>query len=410
MKPAVIKNDAQYRESMARIEELAAVDPVPSSREGAELELLALLVEDYERKRYVFERPDPVEAVQFRMLEQDLRQADLVPYFGSRSRVSEFLSRQRPLTVNMIRDLSNGLGISADILVQETVTPALEAKERVSAEIDWTKFPVKEMVSRGWIAVDKRRSSATKAYEAVRVFVERALGDAQPGVLARRTIKGDAFSWDAIYALTAWQARVLEKAGRSREKSQARFSYDKINEAFFRDLIALSRFDNGPSRAIEFLDCAGIALVVEEHLAKTKLDGAAMLSSSGMPVIGLTLRFDRIDNFWFTLIHELVHVWKHLSNPGDVFLDRLVDKESTEKLEKEANRYARDLLIPRPAWKSASVRQMPTKGGIVAFAEEIGIHPAIVAGRIQKESGNYAVFADMVGKGKVRSQLLSALK
>jgi HTH-type transcriptional regulator/antitoxin HigA len=97
-----------------------------------------------------------------------------------------------------------------------------------------------------------------------------------------------------------------------------------------------------------------------------------------------------------------MHVWKHLSNPGDVFLDRLADKESTETIEKEANRFARDLLISRADWRTASVRQMPTKAGILAFASEKGIHPAIVAGRIQKETENYAIFADLVGQGSVR--------
>jgi HTH-type transcriptional regulator/antitoxin HigA len=155
---------------------------------------------------------------------------------------------------------------------------------------------------------------------------------------------------------------------------------------------------------VKYLRKFGIAVVIEEHLPRTKLDGGAMLSANGKPVIGLTLRFDRIDNFWFTLAHELVHVWKHLNNPGDVFLDRLADKESTEAIEKEANRYARDLLIPRSAWKTASLRQMPTKSGIAGFAAELGIHPAIVAGRIQRDTENYAVFKDLVGQGLVRKQ------
>jgi HTH-type transcriptional regulator/antitoxin HigA len=96
-----------------------------------------------------------------------------------------------------------------------------------------------------------------------------------------------------------------------------------------------------------------------------------------------------------------------LSNPGDVFLDRLVDKESTEVVEKEANRIARDWLISRASWKSASVRQMPTRVGILSFASELGISPAIVAGRIQKEAENYALFTDMVGQGSIRSKFLA---
>ena len=65
----------------------------------------------------------------------------------------------------------------------------------------------------------------------------------------------------------------------------------------------------------------GIPLVVEPHLPKTRLDGAAMLSSKGRPVIGLTIRHDRIDNFWFTLVHELIHVQEHLTTDSETFID-----------------------------------------------------------------------------------------
>lgn len=402
MKLAVVKTEAQYREYLARIEDLVARDPSPQSAEGSELELLSLLVEDYERRVYAFDKPDPVEAVQFRMLEQDLRQVDLVPYFGSRSRVSEFLSRQRPLTLQMIRDLSEGLGIPTDVLVQESVSAKTEAGGEGSGSFDWTQFPIKEMCARGWIQVETRRADIAKSAEAVQSFIERALGGAKPGVLARRTIRGDAFTWQTNLALTAWQARVLQKAAEPAFCPRVRFQLDQLTDGFFAQLIALSTRKDGPLAAVDFLRDAGIAVVIEEHLSKTKLDGAAMLSGSGVPVVGMTLRFDRLDNFWFTLVHECVHVWKHLSNPGDVFLDRLADKESTEAIEKETNRLTRDILISRSDWRTASVRQMPTKAGIVAFASEHKIHPSIVAGRLQRESENYAIFKDMVGQGDVR--------
>jgi HTH-type transcriptional regulator/antitoxin HigA len=406
MKPAVIKTEAQYRQGLARLEELVIGDPSPESDDGAELELLSLLVEDYEKKVFPFERPDPVEAIQFRMLEQDLRQVDLVPYFGSRSRVSEFLARQRPLTVTMVRELSAGLGIPAEVLVQDSLSSTRRTVKETDSELEWSKFPISEMASRGWIQLEKRRADVAIGVEAVRTFIEQALGGAQAGVLARRTIRGEAFSWPAIYALTAWQARVLQKAELPDYGPRGEFEFSKIDEVFFKELVTLSQFDDGPVKAVNYLRDAGIAVVIEEHLARTKLDGAAMLAGSGKPVIGLTLRFDRVDNFWFTLLHELVHVWKHLNNPGDVFLDRLADKESTEAIEKEADRYARDLLISRAQWKAAAVRQSPTRAGIVDFAAEQKVHPAIVAGRIQRDYENYTLFKDMVGQGTVRDLFL----
>lgn len=404
MKPAVVKSRDQYAQYLARIEELVPFDPAPDSPMGQELELLSLLVEEYEGRTFIFEKPDPVEAVKFRMMEQDLKQVDLVPYFGSRSRVSEFLSRQRPLTVSVIRELSEGLGIPSDVLLQESVQVE-PTRAGTEVEWDWSKFPIKEMLSRGWISKTTARAKPADVAETVRAFIEQALGGAQAGVLTRRTFKGDAFSWSSVYALTAWQARVLQKATLQSAWAQSTFQYERINEEFLRSLVQLSRFEDGPKRALASLNEIGIAVVVEEHLARTKLDGAAMIAGNGKPVIGLTLRFDRLDNFWFTLMHELVHVWKHLSNPGEIFLDRLMDKESTEEVEKEANKFARDLLISRSAWRSAQVRQLPTKAGILAFAAELNIHPAIVAGRIQKEQENYSVFADLVGRGVVREML-----
>ncbi|WP_179830377.1 ImmA/IrrE family metallo-endopeptidase [Variovorax sp. YR752] len=401
MKPAVVKTKEQHAEYLARIEELAMSDPAPNTSAGAELELLALLVESYEEKHFQFDLPDPVEAVKFRMMEQDLKQVDLVPYFGSRSRVSEFLSRQRPLTVAMIREISEGLGIPSDVLLQESVAPET-TKPASDLEWNWLDFPVKEMLSRGWIALSSKKATPEETTTAVQRFIEQALGGAQAGVLTRRTFKGDAFTWQSVYSLTAWQARVLQKAAARDQWSSTKFCIEDMNEDFLRGLVSLSQFDDGPKRAVDKLAGIGVSVVVEEHLAKTKLDGAAMVASNGNPVIGLTLRFDRVDNFWFTLMHEVVHVWKHLSNPGEVFLDRLMDKESTEAVEKEANRLARDLLISRAAWKSANVRQFPTKAGIVAFAQEQHVHPAIVAGRIQKEQENYAVFSDLVGRGMVK--------
>ncbi|URI09420.1 ImmA/IrrE family metallo-endopeptidase [Aquincola tertiaricarbonis] len=401
MKPAVVKTERQYRDYMARIEELAMLDPAPNSPEGEELELFATLVEAYEEKTFPVAKPDPVDAVLFRMHEQDLRQSDLVPYFGSRSRVSEFLSRQRPLTVPIVRELSAGLGIPAEVLIQDSVAPKTQADADAGEALDWSKFPINEMCSRGWIQASKRRADVSQRLEAVQSFIERALGGMQPGVLARRTIKGDAFNWQAFYALTAWQARVLQKAHENAFRAHERFELKALDEPFFDRLVRLSRDPNGPAKALDMLRGVGIAVVIENHLPRTKLDGAAMLSPSGDPVIALTLRFDRLDNFWFTLLHECVHVWRHLSNPGDVFLDRIADKESNEQVEKEANRFARDLLIPRAQWRTTSVRQMPTKAGILAFAEELGIHPSIVAGRIQNETENYAVFTDMVGRGEV---------
>jgi len=113
MIPKIIKNDLDYQTALDRIEVL-----MDRERKTDELELLSMLVEMYEEERFLVDLPDPVEAIRFRMEQAGLRQADLVPYFGSRSRVSEVLSGKRRLSLNMIRRLHKGLGIPAGVLIQ----------------------------------------------------------------------------------------------------------------------------------------------------------------------------------------------------------------------------------------------------------------------------------------------------
>ena len=110
-----IRNEKDYEATLTRIEEIW--DAEPGTRESDELEVLSVLVEAYEDRHYPIDPPDPVEAIKFRMEQTGLRRKDLEPLIGHRGRVSEVLNRKRPLTLDMIRNLSEGLGISADVLV-----------------------------------------------------------------------------------------------------------------------------------------------------------------------------------------------------------------------------------------------------------------------------------------------------
>jgi HTH-type transcriptional regulator/antitoxin HigA len=114
----LIKTHREYRLALRRVEQL--MDARPGTAEGDELELLAALVEIYEEKHAPVPPPDPIEAIRFRMEQEDLRPLDLVPLLGSRSRVSEVLNGKRPLTLTMIRRLHRVLGIPADVLLAET--------------------------------------------------------------------------------------------------------------------------------------------------------------------------------------------------------------------------------------------------------------------------------------------------
>lgn len=406
MEPKIIKTEADYRSYLSEVERLALADPSPESSAGARLELVSLLVEEYEKTRFKFETPSPIEAIQFRMHEQGLRQADLVPYFGSRSRVSEVLAGKRPLTVQMIREISMGLGISADILVSDSKpAEAEQINDTVDADVDWNRFPFKEMDRHGYFNEVPQRNTRSLS-ELARDFVTRIIpSGGGPPILARQGLRGDAVNPKSRYGLLAWKARVLDVA-RKRKVNQRLPTYqpEAIDTAFLIQVVHLSWHQNGMRLACEVIEGKGIPVVIEPHLAGTQLDGAAFLDQDGVPVIGLTLRFNRIDHFWFTLLHELAHVMKHLSNPGDAFLDRLEDSDTTETLEIEANRIARDALISRAAWRRSEVVSAPSRERIIRFAKEQMVHPAIVAGRVRRESGNFRVFGDLLGANEVRDQ------
>src|SRR5438876_2033953 len=116
----VIKTKKEHETAMSRIAELISGDPASGSPAGDELEVLAHLVEDYETKHYDIGLPTPLEAIRFRMEQQNLQPKDLTPYLGSASRVSEVLRGKRPLSMEMVRKLHAGLGIPAEVLVQES--------------------------------------------------------------------------------------------------------------------------------------------------------------------------------------------------------------------------------------------------------------------------------------------------
>ena len=114
-----IRSNRDYEAALARIDKLMDTDPEPGTSEGDELQVLALLVEQYEDEHGPIGVPTPVGAIRFRMDQQGLSQQDLVPYIGSPSKVSEVLSGKRALSLSMIRRLHEGLGIPLEVLIQE---------------------------------------------------------------------------------------------------------------------------------------------------------------------------------------------------------------------------------------------------------------------------------------------------
>lgn len=391
-----IKSQIEYEGALAAIESLLDSSLLVGSPEADRLEVLTLLVRDYESKTFPTGGIDPVDAIRFRMEQQGLLPRDLVPYLGSRAKVSEVLSKKRELTLSMIRALHSGLGIPADALLGEGSSMLLDDV----AQIDWEKFPLREMAARGWIkatAVDIRE----RAEELVREFLAPIGTPALNLALYRKSDHVRSARTMDLHALGAWTARVMSVA--EGQTGIAQYRPGTITPAFMREFAQLSTNEKAPLIAREALAHHGIALVIEPHLPRTHLDGAAMLSSSGMPVIALTLRYDRLDNFWFSLFHELAHVAKHLGVGSQRFFDDLETGSGTDPREVEADAVAGEALIPEGAWTRSEARVLPTPDAAEELANELGIHPAIVAGRIQHHRGNYKLLHQLVGRNAVRS-------
>jgi HTH-type transcriptional regulator/antitoxin HigA len=117
MEATVIKTDSGHQSALAEMERLMDAPETPANLER--MELLAILIEDYEKTRFPIPYPDPIEAIKFRMEQAGLAQKDLVPYLGSASKVSEVLNGKRSLSLTMIRALSAGLGIPAEVLLRK---------------------------------------------------------------------------------------------------------------------------------------------------------------------------------------------------------------------------------------------------------------------------------------------------
>lgn len=395
----LIKTEAEYEIALTRLSDLMDKDIKAGSNVEDELDLLALVIREYERSKVAAPVADPIEAILFRMDQQGLQKKDLVPYFGSLPKVSEVLSRKRPLTLAMIRKLHTGLGIAAETLLLGD--DGIDLSD--APAYDHTKFPLQEMFKRGYFksTFDTIRKVKDHAEEAIREFMQNS--HLQPARLRAPLHQKGVRTMDE-YALLAWRVAVLKKARAL--KLTREYVKGSITDAWLSDLAKLSRFDQGPRLAQEFLADAGIALVFEDHFDKTYLDGAAMLDGS-RPVVALTLRHDRLDNFWFALLHELVHVQKHLNSDNDFIADNLEDKiQMQTRDEQQADEGAKHALIAPEEWENSAVRLEHNTENAKALADKLRIHPVIVAGRVRHDTGNWRLLSNI--KATVRQHFESA--
>jgi HTH-type transcriptional regulator / antitoxin HigA len=384
---STIKSEADYAAVLEEIEKLIDADPAPNTPKADRLDLLTLLANDYEAKKFPTELPDAVEAIKFRMEQQDLAPRDLIPYIGSRSKVSEILGRKRPLTLSMVRSLHERLHIPAKALIHQA-----ELLEPEDEEPNWNRFPLSEMRARGWIK---------GTVKSLQDFFAELPSGTEADVLCRQSLHIRSARKMDIYALRAWTARIISE---SKKLKIPAFKRGSITADFMAKIARLSLLPEAPRATRKLLFEHGIPLMIEPHLPHTYLDGAAILLIKDRPIIGMTLRYDRLDNFWFTLLHELAHVALHLDSDERQFIDDLDVEAKHDPKEREADEFAGETLIPTAIWKKSPASRLRSPEAAAHLAQELGIHPAIVAGRMRHRWKAFRMLNHLVGHREVRRQ------
>lgn len=420
----MITNERQYRITSAQLEKLkTAIDTfdIKASAERtkskilvkAEIDALRSEFENLSVQLHEYEtlKSGAVEILKASNLEElpsilirariakGLSQRQLADALGLKEQQIQRYEAEEYASANLRRlaDVARALGLNISEVAEFSATSQMPRGDE-NDNLAWDQFPVKEMYRRNWFegfsgSLDE---AVANAEELIKELVKGSLDKPVQAAARQRVRSGSSVNWHALFA---WQCRVITLA--KNEIMTNKYNQRTITDEWLTKLAHLSREENGPKMAIEHLRNSGIRVVIEFHLPNTYLDGAAFLLSDGSPVIGMTLRHDRLDNFWFVLFHELVHIIKHL-HKGDIesIFDNLDAK--ADDIEQEADEQAGEILVPEDKWNTALARFVRSEDSIRDFANKLGIHPAIIAGKIRKEANNYIILKNMVRQGEVR--------
>ena len=198
------------------------------------------------------------------------------------------------------------------------------------------------------------------------------------------------------FLASTWVALVKNKAIlTTAEEPLKRFI--QIDESQLRELAKLSSNEKHLKQLPRILAKEfGVILVIEPPLPSMKTDGCVMTLSTGTPVIGLSLRYNRYDYFWFTLMHEMSHITLHYNELATPIIDNL-DEENLTSSDKEieANRLTADSFVPRNIWRKMLLERN-SKEQLLIYSQQAEIHPAIAAGLIRFNQKNYQIYSDLV--------------
>ena len=310
-------------------------------------------------------------------------QADLAGIIGRPTQaISELVQGKKQITPETALELAAAFGTSPDLWLNlESAYRLHLARRHHQAETIqrksklWELVPMRELLKRGWVAEDK---DPQRLERAVLDFLGVASPDRirVPDAVFHRTRTRE--PWPG--ALLAWERRVRALAA---GQQVAPFDHTHLGQCV-DDLLALTRSPSDAGQVPQVLATYGIGFVVVPHLERTYLDGA-VLDADTAPIIALTLRYDRIDSFWFTLLHEVAHIVA--GHTGSYLDDTENELDRSDPVERTADRLATEWLIPR-APLGRFIRENTPKfsyAKVDRFATEIGRHSGIIVGRLQHE-------------------------
>ena len=240
----------------------------------------------------------------------------------------------------------------------------------------FNKVPVRELIRRGWI--NETDDVGTLEREVCSLLkIEKISDEVNLQIAARKSTSYDTETGAQI----AWYGQ----ARRLAEGAHAGTYAPELIESGLPELLKLAGYPEDARVVPKVLAGMGIRLVLLEHLRHTKIDGVAFWLDAKSPAIALSLRYDRIDNFWYTLLHELAHIKEGHSAPIDVDIMRSQGDANLPEDEVIANRMAAQWLIPTNKIDGFIARVKPHyyEAKIVQFAQSVGVHPGIVIGQLQ---------------------------
>lgn len=312
--------------------------------------------------------------------------------------VSKMVSDKRPVDAAMALSLEEVFGVPAQRFVDLQSSYDL-AKARIESRPDpkralraniYGHLPVSEMVKRGWVDVEDARNPELVETALCRFFKVNRIEDASVfAFAAKKTDVGG----DASPAQLAWLHRVKTIAS---EMLVGPYSPQRLEDAISK-IAALRSHPEHMARVPRILAEAGVRFVVVEGLPGGKIDGVCFWLNEKSPVIGMSIRFDRIDNFLFVLRHELEHVRRRDGLQGPPVIDIDLGRQPDDELETQeriANEEAREFCVPKKDMDAFIARKAPyfSERDLIGFARALKVHPGVVAGQLQFRTGKFTHF------------------